>query len=110
MAKGNSLGGAEYVARNRLARALETVAAKLNGQMADTRGNYAPTVEHPDPSAEDLANVRHRFIEWQAVHHANSSVDAGKQIEPAYWTLAANVTTLIYRLTVFAAAVAILTR
>lgn len=110
MAKGNILGGAEYVASNRLTRALEAVAAKLDGQMADTRGNYAPSLEHPDPSAEDLANVRHRFVEWQAVHHANIKADASKQIEPAYWKLTANVATLVYRLTVFAAAVAILYR
>ena len=101
-------GGAEYVARNRLTVALEPVLQSLAKQMDRDRGLGA---EHADYalSEPDLANVRARFVEWQAVSNANAGGDLSKH-EPAYWRLALNGATLVYRLTVFAAALVILAR
>ena len=49
-------------------------------------------------------------MEWQAINNANRSTDAMQHSNPAVWAIAANVATLVYRLTVFAAALAIISR
>ena len=69
-----TLGGAGYVARTRLDRGLDPVVRKLAQQTEHSRGHSES--EHPDPSAEELANVRQRFVEWRAIEHAMDSYDA----------------------------------
>lgn len=73
-----ALGGSNYVASARLSGALDTVVGKLAKQMNDGRGRYES--EHPDPSADELANVRRRFLEWQAIEHElrGEEKDAGR--------------------------------
>ena len=64
------------MAKNRLSNALATVVPKLEGQMADGRGN-APTDNAPDPSGTELASLRDRYLEHKAIAEA-----ADKAINP----------------------------
>ena len=76
------LGGANYVAENRLSKALEKVARKLEAQMADGVGLFGPTDTAPDPTELELAILRDRYLEQRAI--AEAAEDASKTPEPAY--------------------------
>ena len=101
-------GGAEYVAKNRLNAVLERVAEKLEAQMENSRGHYAPTADAPNPTDAELAQVRERYLELQAI--AEAAAAARKIPEPGYWEFLSKLLKGIYRLTLFAAALTILHR
>lgn len=96
------LGGADYVAKNRLDSARATVVRKLEAQMADGGRLNAPTDNAPDPTGAELARLRDRYLEQRAI--AEAAEDARKPPEPAYWQLTVVLARLAYRLTLFAAA------
>jgi len=100
------VGGASSVALGRYNSAAEVVAAKLNGQFEEVEGA-------PEPTAAELAVLRERYLEHKALGERSQSLWQMVKDNPVTEiriALAGTFLMLFYRLTVFAAAVAILHR
>jgi hypothetical protein len=100
-------GSASYITSRRLGSALDGVVRKLNAQF---EADYHEFEEGPNaPSPSEMAVLRDRYLEHKAVDEHSQSLLRQYREHPRF-ELVVTFVRMVYRLTLFAAAIVILHR